>query len=167
MPTSQSDSERHTAASASGRIEASSRSCSKPSRMAAGRHGLQPEPLDRLLGLRVLDDVAEDQLALAAGVAGVDQRVHVLALDQLEQQLEPRLALLDRPQVEVRRNDRQMGKRPLAALDLELVRHAQLQQMADRRRKHVLVALVVVVLLLEAAQRLGDVAGDGRFLGND
>ena len=36
MPTSQSDSERQTAASASGRIEASSRSWAKPSRMAAG-----------------------------------------------------------------------------------------------------------------------------------
>ena len=30
-----------------------------------------------------------------------------------------------------------------------------------------MVALVVVVVLLEAAERLGDVAGDGRFLRND
>ncbi len=36
MPTSQSDSERHTAASASGSIVSSLRSCSKPSRIAAG-----------------------------------------------------------------------------------------------------------------------------------
>ena len=31
-----------------------------------GRHRLQPQALDRLVRLRVLHDVAEDQLALAA-----------------------------------------------------------------------------------------------------
>ncbi len=36
MPTSQSDSERQTAASASGSIASSLRSCAKPSRIAAG-----------------------------------------------------------------------------------------------------------------------------------
>ena len=36
MPTSQSASDRLTAASASGSMDASSRSCAKPSRMAAG-----------------------------------------------------------------------------------------------------------------------------------
>jgi hypothetical protein len=36
MPTSQSDSERHTAASASGSSSRSERSRSKPARMAAG-----------------------------------------------------------------------------------------------------------------------------------
>ena len=96
-----------------------------------GGHGLQPKAFDGPLRLRVLDDVAKDQLALAAGVASVDQRVHVRALDQLEQQPQPRRILVNGQQVEVRRNDRQVGKAPLAALDLELLRHAQLQQMTD------------------------------------
>ncbi len=41
------------------------------------------------------------------------------------------------------------------------------EQMADGRRKHVIVAFVIVVVLLETAERLGDVAGDRRFLRND
>ena len=52
----------------------------------AGRHRLQPQTLDRLGRLRVLNDVAEDELALAAGIAGVDELDDVLALDQLEQE---------------------------------------------------------------------------------
>jgi len=132
-----------------------------------GRHGLQPKALDALLGLGVLHYVTENQLPLPPGVAGIDQRVHVRALDQLEQHLEPRFVPFDRPQVEVGRDDRQVSERPLAALDLELLRYAQLQQMADRGGKHVMLALVVVVQLLEPAQRFGDVARDRRLLGND
>ena len=45
---------------------------------------------DRLVGLRVLRDVAEDQLAFAARVARVDEAVDVLALDEPQQRLEPR-----------------------------------------------------------------------------
>jgi hypothetical protein len=48
---------------------------------SGGRHGLQPEALDRLARLGVLHDVAEDQLALASGVAGVDQCSNILALE--------------------------------------------------------------------------------------
>ena len=53
MPTSQSASERLTAASASGSISSSSRKCAKAFADGGGGHGLQPEPLDRLLGLGV------------------------------------------------------------------------------------------------------------------
>ena len=75
--------------------------------------------------------------------------------------------LLDRLQIEVRRDDRQTFERPLAARGLDAFGRAQFEQMADGRREDVLVALVVIVLFLETAQRLGDVAGDGRFLRND
>ena len=74
MPTSQSDSERHTAASASGSICLVAAQLREAVADRRRRHRLQPEPLDRLGRLRVLDDVAEDQLALAPGVAGVDER---------------------------------------------------------------------------------------------
>ena len=36
---------------------------------------------------QVLDDVAEDELPLASCIAGVDERCHVLALDELHQEL--------------------------------------------------------------------------------
>ena len=95
------------------------------------------------------------------------RRVHVLALDELGEHLEAALALLDGLQVEVRRDDGQALERPLAAHGLDALGRDQFEQMADGRREDVLVALEVVVVLLETAQRLGDVAGDGRFLRND
>ena len=75
--------------------------------------------------------------------------------------------LLDRLQRELGRNRGQMRKRPLAALDLFLLRHADLEQMADGRGKHVLVAFEIVVVAREASQRPSDVGGDGGFLGDD
>jgi hypothetical protein len=69
--------------------------------------------------------------------------------------------------VEVRRDDRQVGERPLAALDLELLRRRDLDQVADRRRQHEVVALEEVAGASETAERLGDVGGDRWLLGND
>ena len=132
-----------------------------------GRHGLEPKTPDRLAGSGVANDVTENQFAFPPGIAGVDQGIDVLALDELDEQLQPRLILFNRLEVEMGRDDWQMGEGPFAAFDLVLFRNGQLQQMADGRRQHVLVALVVIVLLLETAERLGDIAGDGRFLGND
>ena len=54
--------------------------------------------------MRVLHDGAENELALAPGVAGVDQRAHILALHEPQQQIEPLLALLERCKSEARRN---------------------------------------------------------------
>ena len=167
MPTSQSDSERQTAASASGSICLVAAQLREAVADRRRRHRLQPQPLDRLGGLRVLRDVAEDELALAARVAGVDERVDVLALDELQQRLQPVLVLLDRLQLELRRDRRQVRERPLAALDLLLFGHADLEQMADRRRQHVAVALEVVVVAREAAERARDVGGDGGLFGDD
>ena len=60
-----------------------------------------------------------------------------------------------------------MRERPLAALDLKLLGHGDGQQMADRRRDDILVILVVIRMLFELAERLGDVPGDGRLFRND
>ena len=50
------------------------------------RHRLQPQALDRLFAAGVLRDQTKNQFALAPGVAGVNQRVHILALDELGQE---------------------------------------------------------------------------------
>ena len=50
-------------------------------------HRLEPEAADGLFGAGVADDVAKDQFAFPARVAGVDQGVDVLAFDQFGQQL--------------------------------------------------------------------------------
>ncbi len=47
------------------------------------RHGLQPEPLDRFVAFRVLNDVTENQFAFAPGIAGIHDRGDILALDEL------------------------------------------------------------------------------------
>ena len=132
-----------------------------------GRHGLQPQPLHGLAGLSVAGDVIEDQLALAARVTGVHQAVHILALDQLGQQLEAGLGFLHRLQFEVGRDHGQVGKGPLAALDLVFLGDHQFQQMADSRGENEVVALEIVVMLGETAKGFGDVGSDGRFFGND
>ena len=121
------------------------------------RHRLQPQPLHRLaqpLGAAsVLLDQPEDQLALAPGVAGVDQRRHVFALGQLDHSVEARLGFLDRPQVELRRDHRQVGKAPLAALDLVGLGGGDLHQVPHRRSDEVALVLVVLVVLVELARQ--------------
>ncbi len=131
------------------------------------RHGLQPEPLDGLLGFRVLNDVTENQFTFAPGVARIHDGADILALDELDQNFQPRLILFDGEQIKVRRNDGQVGERPFAALHLELFRHGDGEQMADRRRDDVLVIFVEVRVLLKLAERLGNVPGDRRFFGDD
>jgi hypothetical protein len=78
MPTSQSASERLRAASARPRICSSLRRLLEAVADGLRRHALQPQAAHRLvqraLGAGgVLLDEAEDELALAPGVAGVDQ----------------------------------------------------------------------------------------------
>src|SRR5262249_2560640 len=127
----------------------------------------QPQALDRLLALRVTHDVAEDQLSLAPRVAGVDQTGNVLALEQLDEQLEAFFGALDRLEIEVRRDHRQIRERPLAALDLDTLGRNELEQMAYRRRKHVFAALVVITVARESPECAGDVVRHGRLLCDD
>jgi hypothetical protein len=115
----------------------------------------------------VLGDVVEDQLAFASRVTGVDQAVDILALDQAGQQLQAVFGLLDRLQRKMRRNHRQIGERPLAALDLEFLRQRQFQQVADRGRQHVVFGFEEVLFLGETAQRAGNVLRDRGLLGDD
>ncbi len=133
----------------------------------ARRHRLQPESFDRLLGFCVLRDQAENQFAFTPGVAGVDQRADILALDQLVEHLQARFGLGDRIQRKMRRDHRQVGERPFAALDVVFFRHGDFQQMADRRRQHVLVGFKVLIVLGKAAERLRDIVRDRWLLGDD
>ena len=108
----------------------------KPSRIAAGVIDCSHSRLIGLVRLRVLHDVAEDELALAPGVAGVDQRVDVLALDELQQRLQPRSRSSRSASARSATGIAgQVRERPLAALDLFFLRHADLEQVPDRRRE--------------------------------
>ena len=90
------------------------------------RHALQPQALDRFaqgamvaaFAARVLLDQAEDQFALAARVAGVDDLCHIFAPGLFDDGVQARLGLVHGLEVEIRRNHWQVGKAPLAAFDV-------------------------------------------------
>ena len=115
----------------------------------------------------MLHDVAEDEFALAAGVARIDDAGDVLALDQPREEFEAILALLDRLQVKMRRDNGQVRERPFAALHLEALGGRELEQVTDCGRQDVLRVLVVVAMAREAAERARDVVRDRRFFGDD
>ena len=143
------------------------------------RHALQPQALHRLAepfaigfgAAGVLLDQAEDQLALAPGVAGVDQRRDVLAPGLAHHGVQARLGLVDRLEVEVRRDHRQVGEAPLAALDVVLLRRLDLHQVADGAGDDVALVLEMFVVLVELARHgrecAHDVLRDRRLLCND
>jgi len=112
---------------------------------------LQPQALDRLFHPGVLDDVAEDQFALAPSVTGVDDGIDVLALGQAHQQLEALgRFLVGRAQFEFRRNYGQVREAPLS-LD-RIVGRDQAQQMANAGRQYVTFAFKIVALARKASQ---------------
>jgi hypothetical protein len=115
----------------------------------------------------VLDDLAEDQLPLAPGIAGVHDLVHVLALEELSDQADPvRHAGLGLD-LELLGQDRERVQGPALVDGVEFLGRQQLEQVPDAERHEVVVAFPVAVALAESAQRCDDVARDARFLGDD
>ena len=132
------------------------------------RHRLQPEAFHRVLVLRQHAKVIEDQFALAAGVAGVDDLFDVLAGDQLLQRPENVFGPVDRLKLEFFGNDRQRFEPPEAVFFLvDVLRHEQFRDMTHRRRDDVLVVLVVPALLRHFSQSAREVGSHAGLLGND
>ncbi|CAM4124350.1 hypothetical protein ACAN107058_22940 [Paracidovorax anthurii] len=128
-------------------------------------HGLQPEAPHGLaqgpLGTAgVLLDEAEDQLALAARVAGVDEVGDVLALGEPHHRAEAALGLVHRFEVEIRRDHRQVREAPLAALDVEFLGRLDLHEVAHGAGDDIAVVLEVVFVLVELARHGGERAHD-------
>ena len=139
------------------------------------RHALQPQAAhglaQRFGAAGVLFDQPEDQFALAASVAGVDDLVDILALGQPNYGVQACLGLVHWLEVKVRRNHRQVGKAPFAALDIECLGRLDLDQVADRAGDHIAFVLEVLVVLFELARQgrecAHDVLGHRGFFGND
>ncbi len=132
-----------------------------------GGHRLQPEALAGLVNLQVVQDLAKDQLALAAGVAGVDHARDVLAVEQfLECRQAGRVALLGL-EFEGGGKDRQILELPLPVAGVDFVGILELDQVAHGPGNHPGLALQVFLVVFKAAQGLGDIAGHAGFLGND
>src|SRR5262249_20267211 len=130
------------------------------------RHRLQPQTLDRLFRAGVLDDVAEDQLSFAASIAGIDNLGNVFVSDELSKHADPTTHFVRRFKLELWGHDREYFHVPFVLL-FHGGRDGELEEMTDRPRDQVFLVLEIVLAFLEAAERLGDVAGDRRFLGND
>ena len=139
------------------------------------RHGLQPQPfhrfVQRFFAAGVLLYQSEDELTLAPRVTGVDDVAHVFALGLFDHRRQARLGFLHRLQVKVRRDDRQVGKAPLAALDVKLFGRLDFHQMAHRAGDHkgVVLEMIVVLFKLARAGRQGanDVLCHRGLLGDD
>ena len=74
------------------------------------RHRLQPQAFNGLPISAVLHDVTEYQFTFSPRVTGVDHAGDILALQQLGQQLQAVFGAFDGLQVEIRRNNGQIGE---------------------------------------------------------
>ena len=135
------------------------------------RHRREPQALDGLVYARRLVEVGEDQLAFAAGVARVNDQLDVVVAHQLVHRLELLLrALVDRDELELLRDDRQIGEAPALELGVVLVRSRKADQVADGPRDHELVAIdvgLVLALLEVAGERGREVAAHRGLLSYD
>ena len=135
-------------------------------------HGLHPEAAARLLAAARLHDVAEDQLALPPGVAGIDDIGDIAALEEAFEHIEPLGIPFDRLQLELVRQDRQALEIPPGLLPVHL-REGQFQEVPDGGGNDVRLVLEPVFFFLELAhprclrEHAGKVCGDGWLLGDD
>ena len=131
-------------------------------------HGLQPEAFDGVFVLGQKAKVVENELALAAGVAGVDDFADVFSGDQFLQVSEDVLRFIDRLELELLRDNWKSFQTPESVFFLvDVLRHEELGDMADGRRDNVFIVLVVATLLRHLAQGARKVARNAGFFGDD
>ena len=124
-------------------------------------HGGDPKPLHGLCAACHVVDGAEDQLALAPCVAGVDDLGHVLPAHEVPQQLElPGFVRFQR-EAPACGQDGQIVIAPLGVLFIVHIRARQLRQMPEAPAYKVAASRKIAVVSLLCAQHGGDGLGDG------
>ena len=123
------------------------------------RHRLQPKTIDCFFRAGVLDDVAEDQFALAAGVAGIDDLGDVLVSYELSQHADATAHFFRWLKFKLRRHDGELFHVPFV-LFFHGSGYRELKELTHGPRDQVSVVLVVILAFFEAAERLGDIARD-------
>jgi hypothetical protein len=115
-----------------------------------------------------LIEVGEDQLALASGVAGIDDGADVFAGEEFFQRVEAIFGVLDGLEAKFLGNDGE-GLQPLEAVFLliYILRHCQLHEVAECVRYDKLVVFVMVACLGNFPEGAREVGRNGRFLGDD
>jgi len=131
------------------------------------RHGLQPQPLHRLLHAQKVHHLAEDQLAFAPGIAAVHHALHIRPLQQLRDGADAVALPLLLLQLEALGDDGQNVERPALELLVNLIGLQQLEEMPHREGDQVVRALPPAVLFAEAAQGRRDVPGHAGLFGDD
>ena len=169
MPTIQSASERDRAACSSSSNSEAGRSDENASLIALDVIDDSHSRCTGFLAAGLLERPGEDQLALAPGVARIDDLVDVVALEHARDDghLLAR-ALVAHDELEAVRHDRQIGHAPLLVLGVVLVRLGELHEVPDGPRDDVGIGLQIALMLRERAREgLGQVPANGRLLGND
>ena len=87
-------------------------------------HRLHPKPFDRLGDFADFHDIAENEFAFAAGVASIDDSIHVFALGQLEDLLEAGLGVWDGVERELVRDGWKDAEIPGKFLTIRPHRHS-------------------------------------------
>ena len=135
---------------------------------ALARHRLHPRALEGDFALRELVDISVDQLALAAGVAGVDDQFDVFAGEQFFKMREALLGGFDGFQAEFLGDDRQHLQAPEAVfLFINVFGHLEFHEMADGRGNHVFIIFVVVAGFRDFAKGTGEIGRHRRLLRDD
>ena len=117
----------------------------------------------------------EDEFPFAAGVAGVDDTVDVLAFGEFEDLFEAGFRVRDGIEVEVLGDGGQDGEIPWQFFAIRAHRHAELDEVADSGSDDGVVVFKVNIpagaVLFEFTERLGESAAevghDAGFFGND
>ena len=127
-------------------------------------HRGNPEPLHGLLAARQLVDGAEDQLALASGVAGVHHLGHIRGVHQLFQHIKLLPFVLAHHHLPMVRQNGQIVIAPLCVVGVISVGVGQPSQMAHTPAYPPAVPLQIAVLAGSGPDHGGQTLGNGRFL---
>ena len=95
------------------------------------RHRRDPEPDKRLFAAGHLVNVAEDELAFAAGVGGADERIRIPGVDQALHDLKLRTRLGKNLEFHARGQDGQVFRAPALEAFIQLLRLLERDQMTD------------------------------------
>ena len=136
---------------------------------------MHPEPFGRLLDVADFHDVAENEFALAAGVAGVDDGVHVLAFCEFEDLLKADFGIGFGVEIKLIRDGGEHVELPRQFFAIRAHWHAQLDEVADCGSNQSLVVFEVNIaagsfffeLAEDLGEDLGKVGHDAGFLGDD
>ena len=130
-------------------------------------HGKHPQPLDRFGGFGQFVDVGEDEFTLASGIAGIDHSLDILSLELLLELLELLFGGRDRLELELGRDNGEIGKFPSLQFLVEIVGHVKLDQMPDGTIDHPFLIFKEIVIFWNVSQYASEITSHTWLFGDD